>query len=29
MRTTVSQKKRPFKFYATNILGNFIPSRPT
>ena len=28
MRTTVSQKQRPFKFYATNILGSFFPSKP-
>lgn len=29
MRTTVSQKKRPFKFNATNFLGSFIPSKPS
>ena len=29
MRTTVSQKKRPLKFNATNFLGSFIPSKPS
>ena len=29
MRTTVSQKKRPFKFNATNFFGSFIPSKPS
>ena len=28
-RTTVSQKKRPFNFNATNFLGSLMPSKPS